>query len=406
MCAALVAGCDSDDTSDTPSSEACPEQTSGADTDVATDSGMGSATDVMADTVSSEEMCMWEEVAVNPTPPLPGDPCAEPQSMVSRVVEAGVRANQQQADATEARLFDPDRITIVMCGTGAPIPSDRVQSCTAVFVGGKFFVFDAGDGAERSMEDLGLPVTDITAVFVTHFHSDHIADLGEVISRSWILGRTGVLPVYGGPAIERVVDGFNLIYTADELYRRAHHGETVFAPEPETQLPAEARRIDDVKVEGTVVYDEDGVVVRAYGVDHSPVAPTLGFRVEYGGRSVGISGDTIDAPGLRALADGVDVLVSEVIDREWSLEASCGLERAGDMRNATIFRDIRTYHVDVDELAQLSADANVGTLVLTHAVPAVSADQAQTQFVAPMARLFDGEIIAAEDGDEIVVDVE
>ena len=344
-----------------------------------------------------------EPVPVNETPPLPGDACAEPPSPTSAMVEIATAVAQEQAVATATALMDPDTITVVMCGTGSPVPSDRAQSCTAVFAGGQFLLFDAGDGAQRSMEDLALPVVDLSAVFLTHFHSDHMADLGEVISRSWILGRNETLMVYGGPAVERVVEGLNLAYSPDDVYRRAHHGEAILPPET---LAAEAQRIDDASIDGAVVYEKAGVIVRAYGVDHSPVAPALGYRVEFDGRSVGISGDTIDTAGLRALADGADVLVSEVMDKGFALDTACALERLGDERNATLFRDIRTYHIDVAELAQLSADADVGTLVLTHQLPSVPAAQGQVLFAEPIASVFDGEIVVAEDGTRVTIDIE
>ncbi len=343
-----------------------------------------------------------EPFPVNETPPLPGDPCADPASQIATFAETNSRTNAEAAAATRARLLDPGRITVVTCGTGGPIPSDRVQACTAVFVGGQFPLFDAGDGAQPSMEALGLPVTDLTTMFLTHFHSDHMADVGEVMSRSWILGRTKTFTIHGGPAIHRVVDGFNLIYTPDDAYRIAHHGEEVLPPMVQA---SEAIVISDVPVEGKVVYDVDGVVVKAFPVDHSPVDPALGYRVEYGGRSVGISGDTIDTPGLRALAQGVDVLVSEVIDLEIALETSCGVERAGDDRNAQILRDVRTYHIGTEALADVVVEAGVGRLVLTHIVPPLPEAQAQIRFVQPISALFDGEVIAANDGTEIVIEL-
>ena len=104
---------------------------------------------------------------------------------------------QSVADQRRAELLDPTKVTVVTCGTGGPFPSQRAQSCLAVFVNGQFLLFYAGDRAQDSMEDLNLPVTDIDAMFLTHFHSDHIADLGEVMSRSWILGREKPLAVYG-----------------------------------------------------------------------------------------------------------------------------------------------------------------------------------------------------------------
>lgn len=354
--------------------------------------------------VTDAPLCLSDEpIPLAQTPPLPGDACEEPPSPVSLGIETAARAGQQQAAMTAAELLDPDTITVVTCGTGSPFPSDRTQSCTAVFAGGQFLLFDAGDGAQASMEDLMLPVVDLSAIFLTHFHSDHIADLGEVISRSWILGRTKVVPVYGGPTVERIVDGFNLVYSPDEVYRVAHHGEEVL---PQETLAALARRIDEPGVDGTVVYEDGGVVVRAYGVDHSPVAPAIGYRVEFGGRSIGISGDTVDTSGLRALANGVDVLVSEVMDKGFALDTACAFERLGDERNARLLRDVRTYHVDVAELAQLSADAGVDTLVLTHQVPSLPPSQAQSLFEAPIAAVFDGQIVVAEDGTRVTIDTQ
>lgn len=342
-----------------------------------------------------------EPSPVNPTPPLPDDACANPPTPASMMFESQGAAAADQAAATAAELLDPNAMTIVTCGTGSPIPSDRAQACTAVFAGGQFLLFDAGDGAQASMEDLDLPVVDLTAVFLTHFHSDHMADLGEVISRSWILGRQDLLPVYGGPTVERVVEGFSLIYGADEVYRRAHHGADVFPPS--APLPAEVHRIDEVTAEGTVVYARGGLTVRAYAVDHSPVSPALGYRVEFGGRAVAISGDTIDTPGLRALAAGADVLVSEVMDRGLILDAACAFDRLNDPRNAKLLRDIRTYHVGVDAVGQVAAQAGVGTLVLTHQVPAVPAAQAELLFGGAISSSFDGEVVVAEDGSRIRV---
>jgi len=342
----------------------------------------------------------YAEVRVEPTPPLPGDACADPPSAQSSVAEIGIRQGQDQADADAARLLDPDGFTVVTCGTGAPVPSDRAQSCLAVFVGGQFLLFDAGDGAQRAMEGQGLPVADLSAVFLTHFHSDHVADLGEVISRSWILGRTTPLDVYGAGDVQRIVDGFNLVYTPDEQYRQAHHGEDLLPPD---LLAATAQPIEDTGVQGTVVYDQGGVVVTAYTVDHAPV-PGLGYRVAFGGRTLGISGDTVDTEGLAALADGVDVLVSEAMEKDFVLDIACALERTGDDRNARLFRDIRTYHVDVRELSVVAAAAGVGTVVLTHLVPILLDAQVESTFVPLMEDSFSGEVVIAEDGLELSID--
>jgi ribonuclease Z len=336
-------------------------------------------------------------------PPAPDAPCADPPSSQSSRIEGIAGPNLEQQTEERAALLDPDRITVVTCGTGSPVPSDRAQACTAVFAGGQMLIFDVGDGAQASMERLNLPVQDVTAVFITHFHSDHIADLGEHISRSWMLGRQRGLPVYGRDGIERIVEGFNLVYAADENHRIDHHGEDVMPP---GVLAATAQRFDDPGPEGAIVYDEGGVVVRAYRVDHAPITPAVGYRVEHRGRAVGISGDTIDTAGLHALADGADILVAEVMDKHFSLDTSCALERTDNERGAIIFRDIYDYHLDTLELAQVSAAADVGTLMLTHQVPALPSAQAQVYFSGPIQLHFNGELIVADDGSRKEIELE
>jgi len=280
------------------------------------------------------------------TPPAPAAECPSTPTPISSTLEAQISAAQVTAAEIRDELLDPDVITVVTCGTASPIPPrTRAQSCTAVFVNGLFLLFDAGDGAVASMENLNLPLPDLTAVFLTHYHSDHIADVGEVISRSWILGRRTALPVYGGEAVDRVVDGFNRIYALDYNYRTAHHGESLFPPET---TGAGAQLILDPRPEGAVVYEENGVTVTAYTVDHSPVLPALGYRVDYAGKSVAISGDTIDTEGLQNMSQGADVLVSEVMNKSFVEAAECALDRLGNDDNAAIYshREARANHHD------------------------------------------------------------
>jgi ribonuclease Z len=338
------------------------------------------------------------------TPPAPAAECPSPPTPVSSLIESQISASQAAAAEVRDQLLDPDVITVVTCGTASPIPPrTRAQSCTAVFVNGTFLLFDAGDGAVPSMENLNLPLPDLTAVFLTHYHSDHIADVGEAISRSWILGRRTVLPVYGGQAVERVVDGFNRIYALDYNYRTAHHGEALF---PSDTTGAEARLILDPGPEGSIVYDENDVRVTAYTVDHSPILPALGYRVDYAGKSIAISGDTIETEGLQNMSQGADVLVSEVMNKSFVEDAECALGRLGSA-NAEIFKDIRTYHIDVEELGQLAEEAGVGTLVLTHQVPTLD-DPAQIGLVfeSPITAIYGGDLIVAVDGTTVTVPVD
>tara|TARA_R110002049_G_scaffold95178_1_gene233780 strand:+ start:2909 stop:4042 length:1134 start_codon:yes stop_codon:yes gene_type:complete len=353
-----------------------------------------------ADVITTGAMCMPGDVLLNPTPEAPMAACSVPPSPYSSLIEAGATAQAVATETRRAELLDPSRITVVTCGTGSPFPSERAQSCLAVFVNGKFLLFDAGDRAQNSIENLNLPVMDIETVFLTHFHSDHIADLGEVVSRSWILGRTQPIEIYGGPEVEQVVNGFNLVYAADEIYRVEHHGEAVF-PNP---TAATAVVIERPGPEGRVVYESDGVSVLAYSVDHSPIGTALGYRIEYAGKVVAISGDTIDTPGLHALAANADVFVSEVMNKGAVEDMECAFGRIPDSRLEKIFADIRSYHIDLPELAQLASDADVATLVMTHLVPApLSPVQGDAFFSQPAAAIFGGTIVLAEDGTEVVI---
>ncbi len=350
--------------------------------------------------VENVSSCTPGDVLLSETPPAPAAVCSIPPGPISSIIETAASRQQAVADQRSAELLDPSRITIVTCGTGSPFPSARAQSCLAVFVNGQFLLFDAGDRAQESMEELNLPVTDIDAVFLTHVHADHMADLGEVMSRSWILGRNQPLAVYGGKEVEQIVSGFNIVYTADDAYRIAHHGADLF---PAVRA-ATAVTILEPGPEGRVVYDVDGVQVLAYRVDHSPVATALGYRVEYAGKIVAISGDTIDTPGLRALAADADVLVSEVMNKAIVDETECAFGRIADPRLERIFRDIRTYHIDLPELAELANDAGVATLVMTHLVPAVDdPTQVDRFFRQPASALYNGTLVVAEDGTEVLI---
>jgi len=341
---------------------------------------------------------------VGDTPPAPEADCDAVNPAITAMLEGPLQEGMDAAAAAREELLDPDTITVVTCGTGTPLPSNRAQSCTAVFAGGQFLLFDAGDGADRSMTEWNLPVDDLQALFLTHYHSDHVADVGAVVSNSWIRGRQGPLPVYGGEGLVRVVEGFHRIYALDDTYRRAHHGEGVFPLDTEG---SEQHLIEDVPPTGLEVYSVDGVTVTAYPVDHSPVAPTLGYRVEYAGHTVAITSDTIVTEGLEHLCDGADIVVGDAMNKAFIEAMECALRQLGDDRNATFMKDIRTYHMDITELAELADDAGVDTLVLTHLMPSVD-DEMQTNllFVAPVTDVFDGEVVVASDGDRVTLPID
>ena len=326
------------------------------------------------------------------------------RNLRTRLVERMIHHRQRARTKAAKTLLRPDAITAVLVGTGGPMPSHRAQSCTALFVNGQFLLFDAGDGAARRMEALNLPVAQLTAVFLTHYHADHFADLGEVIDRSWILGRRHVLPIHGPEGIEPIVAGFRMAYKQEYGYRTAHHGPEVMPPEASE---ARARPFHyEEEGEPVCIYDHDGVTVTAFAARHPPIVPNVGYRIDYGGRTVILSGDTIATDTLLAQSRDADLLIADVMAMDLVQQIERANAAGGNDDVAHIMQDIRDYHVGAKALGKLAARAHVKRLALTHLAPPV--DQrllVHTAFKRPVAAHYKGEITVGRDGTRIAISV-
>jgi ribonuclease Z len=321
-----------------------------------------------------------------------------------QLVRRGLVQMQERTIERTATLRDPGRITTVLCGTASPLAQGSTQSCTAIFVNGLFLVFDAGDGAMSSMTQSGLPIGDLDAVFITHFHNDHYADLGEVVELSWILGRRHILPVHGPTGITQIVDGFQSAYELERIYRTAHHGEELMPPE---WAPSEAVEFappaDDTAV---VVFEQSDVTVSAFRVSHPPVVPSVGYRIEYAGKSIVISGDTVRTTSLLENSRNADLLVAEVMNMEIVEVMEEVSRELGNTFNAKILVDVRDYHMGVDEVGALAEEADVARLALTHLAPKLPVKRLmKTLYRDPVESIYSGELFVGEDGMEIVISV-
>jgi len=117
-----------------------------------------------------------------------------------------------------------DELKVVMCGTSGPLPiRDRAKACVAVEAGGAMYLVDIGPEAAKNIQLWRMPVASLHAVFITHLHSDHIGDLGELNNNSWVAGRPGPLPVVGPPGVDKLAEGINEAYSTDHGFRHAHH---------------------------------------------------------------------------------------------------------------------------------------------------------------------------------------
>jgi ribonuclease Z len=213
--------------------------------------------------------------------------------------------------------------------------------------------------------------------------------------QSWALGRPVPLRVYGPPGIEEVVAGFEQAYTPDTGYRVAHHGEELMPP---GARPLQPRAIE-VPAGGAAVVLEDGPLrVHAFAVDHSPVSPAYGYRIDFAGRSVVVSGDTMPSPTLAAIARDADLLVHEALAAHIVGAAERAASAAGNARRARIAHDIPGYHTTPVQAAEIASQADVKMLVLTHLVPPPDNALVRRLFLQGVADAWDGDVVLGADG--------
>jgi len=267
-------------------------------------------------------------------------------------------------------------IDVTLLGTGNPLPDpNRAGSATLVRAGTNIILFDAGRAVcMRLAAACVLPVM-LHSVFLTHLHSDHIADLNDVVTTRWVMSPVpNPLRVFGPPRTQAVVDGMRAMLQPDVEYRLAHHEDLTW--EPETNV---------TELEPGIALEENGVRVIAARTDHRPVEPTLGYRLEYEGKTVVIAGDTVPCAGLDELCRGADIYVQTVLRDD--------LVRQVPMQR---FVDTIDYHSTVEQAAQTAAKANVRTLALTHQVPTPGPDTS-AEWIALARSQFDGDIVFGDD---------
>jgi ribonuclease Z len=302
----------------------------------------------------------------------------------------------ERAISTNLMADLPDGLHVILLGTGSPLgdPS-RMGPSTIVIAGSRVFVIDAGSGSPRNFGQVGVSPGAIEAVFLTHFHSDHIDSLGELMLQRWVGGaHTAPLPVYGPQGVEQVIEGFNLSYRQDHFYRTAHHGADVAPP---TGAGGEAIPFRSTAPSETLI-DDGELKVMAFRVDHSPVEPAVGYRFDYKGRSVTLTGDTARTPAIAQAAKGSDLLVSEALNAEMVGVMQAGFEKVENKRLAKIMFDIPDYHITPVEAAEIASEAGVKVLALSHIVPAVPTPYLNAYYLKGASDAFEGDIVLGQDG--------
>lgn len=272
-----------------------------------------------------------------------------------------------------AEIFDGKALRVILCGTSAPLPDPaRAKACTIVVAGDKAYVIDTGPESWEQVQRMQFAGARIAAIFITHFHSDHIGDLGEFRMQTMVAGRQQMLPVYGPHGVKPLVAGFNMAYEEDARLRLAHHGAGVVNIAASALVAHEfgAGFKGGLDQEEVILQDGD-LKVTAFEVDHDPIRPAVGYRFDWKGRSVVLSGDTAQSANLEENTKGADVLVTESLVPALVGMAQQQMKAQNNPRAAKVMGDIPDYHISPVDAAKMANEAGVGLLVYSHHIPSI-----------------------------------
>lgn len=252
-----------------------------------------------------------------------------------------------------------DSTVVVMLGSGMPRPNpEAAPPALAVVVGDRTFLFDVGPGTERQLATAGLPINGVTALFITHLHTDHTLGLPDLILTSWVMRRRTPFGAYGPHGLKAMVHHLAEAWREDIAIRtRGLERE-----------PANGWAVVVHEIAPGVVYDSAGVRVTAIPVEHGDWKEAFGYRIDTPDRSVVISGDTRPSEALLAASRGVDVLVHEVYSATHLVPEN---RPGGEAWPAYM----RAFHTSDVEVGRIAARAQPGLVILTHIIRMGATDE-------------------------------
>jgi ribonuclease BN (tRNA processing enzyme) len=286
--------------------------------------------------------------------------------------------------AGHARAAQPDRTRLILLGTGGgPRPRAANSAAAQVVVShDSAYVVDCGDGVARQLASAGVPLSTLRHVFITHQHSDHNADYGNLMWLAWTAGLATRVDTWGPPPLARMTALFFEMNQYDIDTRIANEGRTPLAP---LVHPHEIRDTGQVMADANVM-------VTAALVDHPPVVPAFAYRFDARDRSIVISGDTAPSPNLAKLARGADVLVHAVMYPPAIDRLVAKVPNA-----ATLKASILAHQTSAEDAGRLAQEAGVKTLVLSHLVPPDDPEVTEAMWLDAAKRQFRGTVIVGRD---------
>jgi ribonuclease BN (tRNA processing enzyme) len=283
----------------------------------------------------------------------------------------------------------PSKTRLILLGTGGGPRPRKTSSASAqvVLIGNDAYVVDCGDGVARQLVLANVPLPTVRHIFLTHQHSDHNADYGNLIWLSWAAGLRTRIDTWGPPPLKRMTELFFEMNAYDIKTRIADEGRVPLVP---------LVHVHELNRGGVVMQNEQVKVTSAL-VRHPPVVPAFGYRFDAQDRSIVISGDTAPSDNLIALAQGADVLVHDAL-----YDASAVDRIVAGVPNATTLKEsIMSHHTTAEDAGRVAQMAGVKTLVLSHFVPAEDPAITDRMWMDAARTHFRGTVIVGKDLMEI-----
>ena len=288
--------------------------------------------------------------------------------------------------SAQPQLSVPTRLILLGTGGGPRPRKNSFASSQVIVVNNVAYVVDCGNGVAIQLARAGVPLPTLRHIFITHQHSDHNADYGNLVLLAWTSGLKTRVDAWGPPPLKRMTRLFFEMNAYDINTRIADEGKVPLSP---------LVHVHELTQGGIVMQDEN-VTVKCAIVEHPPVKPAFAYRFDSRDRSIVISGDTKRSEALIRLAQGADVLVHEALYIP-------ALDRmvARVPNAATLKQSILSHHTSVEDVGRVAEEAGVKTLVLSHFVPADDPDISDEMWIDGARRTFKGRIVVGKDLMEI-----
>jgi len=275
----------------------------------------------------------------------------------------------------------------ILIGTGMPIPNpERASAATLIIAGGKTYLVDVGFNSVARLVENGYPQVD--HILFTHFHLDHYGDLDRMFFNRGTAGASDPQSVLGPVGTKDIVQKVVESVAIDEKYRIEHHGE---------HWPLQSMQASVQEFEPGVIFEQDGLKITMFAVDHEPIELAVGYRFDYEGKSIVVSGDTKWSGDLIAASKDCDILIHEAMN-DSILKPVIPMLKRRNPRQAAMIEDLMEVHTPTRDVAEIAKATNAKKLVLTHLVPSIAPVEAQeTNFVRGMSDIYSGPILVGRD---------